>query len=94
MVYSDEAGTGEQAENTLEWDWAGGSTTCGDPSDDPQYSDDDFEVEEARPTNDVKKQARRGDASVIAPAINTKGGGIVEKKAPKKPSGGTILPAL
>ena len=31
----------------------------------------------------MKKQARRGDASVIAPAINTKGGGIVEKKHPK-----------
>ena len=93
LMYSDEAGTGEQAGGTLEWDWAGGSSAGADPSDNPQYSDDeDFEVEEpAMPA--PRGPHRRGDAGVIAPAIASKGG-MGDRKAPKKSGGGTILPAL
>ena len=92
MVYSDEAGTGEQAENTLEWEWADGSAAGADPADDNQYSDEDFEVEEA--VQPAKGVGRRGDSSVIAPPAIGGNKGSGDRKAPKKSGGGTTLPAL
>jgi hypothetical protein len=81
--YTDEAGTGETADAVGGWDWADPSGANKDEKDeDPEYSDDDFEIEGggndimvAHPP--VQQQSSKGNA-----------------RSGKKKGGGLALPSI
>ena len=82
--YTDEAGTGETADAIGGWDWADPSGANKDEKDeDPEYSDDDFEIEGG--SNDVM---------VAHPPAQQQSSASKGNSRSKQKGGGVALPSI